>query len=630
MTVAMALDRVRESPRLTLALRDAELLAFEAARSTEPHADARRLRDAIEDADGVTSIAALHALGAVTDPLADEVLVAVLAGGNEPLCGHAAWVLAARRPDERAIPILADIASAGGFAGMLAERTLIEWARMAPGAVVAPVVLGHRGPAVDRSHLRGERLRRGRFGVPASDAGLVVVQPFLHARLDESGSSLGAGDAGGIASLLRSLGTSLSTLPNVDEVITITRAIPCEVGTADATSVHIADRHRLERIPYGLGPTVPWREAWQYRAHLEHEMTAIGRALDERRVVWHLRMADVGTLAAAAVARRLGQPVVFTAAPDPHVVIDALESDGRLDRANFSAEDNEHQYWFRARMVERLSAQVDHLALLPRPSLQRELVDLVGLETDDLERRSDVVPEGVDVKSIDAAIQRFAVPSAVADASVFVGDILDRLPPQRRSLPWIVTVGRLNSMKGPHRIVAAVAARPELAERFNVVMVGGDLVAPSPDERRSLDEIERASSTLAEGVVTVLGHRPPADICDLLVHAAENDAIYVCASDKEEFGLAIVEALAAGLVVVAPQRGGPRTYVDHGRNGLLCDTSSVEALAAAIEQADGMRTDRARLDASRAHVRAEMSVDAMAAQLAGIYAMLAPARSRAA
>ena len=128
----------------------------------------------------------------------------------------------------------------------------------------------------------------------------------------------------------------------------------------------------------------------------------------------------------------------------------------------------------------------------------------------------------------------------------------------------------------------------------------------------------------------MLGHRPPADICDLLVHAAEHDAIYVCASDKEEFGLAIVEALAAGLVVVAPQRGGPRTYVDHGRNGVLCDTASVPAIAAAIDQADTMRADPDRRATSRTHVRAEMSVDAMAETLAGIYGSLAPAASNAA
>jgi hypothetical protein len=201
MTVAVSLARLRESPRLTLALREAELLAFEAARSTHPRADAGRLREAVEGSDGVVAIASLHALGAIADRSADDALVRALRHGCETLTSHAAWVLAARRPDERAVPILADLASEGGFAGMLAERTLIEWARMAPASVVAPFVLGRRSPAVDRSHLRPERLRRRRSGGLAPDAGLVVVQPFLHARLDQSGSLLGAGDAGGIASL---------------------------------------------------------------------------------------------------------------------------------------------------------------------------------------------------------------------------------------------------------------------------------------------------------------------------------------------------------------------------------------------------------------------------------------------
>ena len=37
---------------------------------------------------------------------------------------------------------------------------------------------------------------------------------------------------------------------------------------------------------------------------------------------------------------------------------------------------------------------------------------------------------------------------------------------------------------------------------------------------------------------------------------------YVCGSLKEEFGLAILEAMAAGLPVVAPAGGGPATYVE--------------------------------------------------------------------
>ncbi len=608
-----ALQLLRQAPSVTRALRAAETLAALAVRSTEPDRDARRLRDSIEHDDDVTGIGAVHALGTIADPLVDRVLVRLLDIGDQPLVSHAAWVLAARAPSAAAVGLLQDLVGAGGFTGMLAERTLIEWSRDAPDRVPMPTTVLALPDASDRSHLSRSRHVHG---------GLVIVQLFLHARLDGSGSSIGAGDAGGIASLLRSLGTSLSRLDTVDEVITITRAEPDRVG--DVTlSGWLADRHRIERIAYGTAATIPWREAWQYRVLLELELDAIGRALGDRRVVWHLRMADVGTLAASAVARRLGHRVVFTAAPDPHVVLDALEADGRLDRARFGVEDAAYQYWFRARMVERLSAQVDHLTLMPRPNLHAELVELVGLDPVDLDRRSDVVPEGVDVGAVDQAIARRSIGTASA-----VESVLASMPDHRRALPWILSVGRLHPMKAPHRIVAAAAWLPTLNERFNVVIVGGDIDDPSPDERSSLDMI-RAASTMGDGTgldgVFVLGRRPPAEVCDLLVHAAESGGVYVCASDKEEFGLAIVEALAAGMVVVAPQRGGPRTYIDDGISGVLCDTSSVQALASAVERATSLADDRGRIERSRAFVRAELSIETMAQRLADIYEALSPA-----
>ena len=42
-----------------------------------------------------------------------------------------------------------------------------------------------------------------------------MIQPFLHARLDATGSRLSVGEAGGIASLLRSLGTDMGFVPLV-------------------------------------------------------------------------------------------------------------------------------------------------------------------------------------------------------------------------------------------------------------------------------------------------------------------------------------------------------------------------------------------------------------------------------
>jgi glycosyltransferase involved in cell wall biosynthesis len=606
MTTASALALVRSSPRLTVALRNAATLTEVAARSSDPHRDGRLLAAAIENDDDVTAIAAIHALGATRGPIADRMLIDVVNEGGAPLVDHAAWVLAARAPSAGAVPLLEGLVAAGGFTGMLAERTLVEWSRLAPG--LCPVRPDpHADMSVtDRSHLRGGD----------DPTGLVVVQPFLHARLDSTGSLLGAGDAGGIASLLRSLGASLAAVDDIAEVVTITRASSGD----ELLSEYLGAGHRIERIRYGTGPTIPSREAWGYRLVLEREFTAIGRALGDRRVVWHLRMADVGTLAAAAAARRLGQTVVFTAAPDPHVVIDALEADGRLDRARFGVEDAACHYWFRARMVERLSAQVDHLSLLPRPGVHRDLIELLGLEPEDLAMRSDIVPEGVDVTALDAAIHRRAI--AAEPASV-CNVVWRSIPAERRHLPWILTVGRLHPMKGAHRIVEAMNGT-WLAERFNVVIVGGDLARPSPDERSALDLIRDASRSSEPGLVTVIGHLPPADICDLLVHGAETGGVYVCASDKEEFGLAIVEALGAGMAVVAPVRGGPSTYVTDNVSGALCDTSSSASLYEAIGRAVALAGDRKRIEASRRFVRAELSIDTMAQRLAAIYTALVP------
>jgi glycosyltransferase involved in cell wall biosynthesis len=79
----------------------------------------------------------------------------------------------------------------------------------------------------------------------------------------------------------------------------------------------------------------------------------------------------------------------------------------------------------------------------------------------------------------------------------------------------------------------------------------------------------------------------------------------VSASRKEEFGLAIVEALAAGLPVVAPLAGGPATYVEDGRTGYLVDTGDPTALVRGVAGA---------LDLSGQPGRAEYAAETIAAR----------------
>ena len=99
--------------------------------------------------------------------------------------------------------------------------------------------------------------------------------------------------------------------------------------------------------------------------------------------------------------------------------------------------------------------------------------------------------------------------------------------------------------------------------------------------------------------------------------------MYVCSSLKEEFGLALLEALASGLVVVGPAAGGPATYVDEGITGVLVDTRRPSEVARGIRAAFDLATapdQGERVDRAVERVRVDFTVQAMADRLSGIYA----------
>jgi len=176
------------------------------------------------------------------------------------------------------------------------------------------------------------------------------------------------------------------------------------------------------------------------------------------------------------------------------------------------------------------------------------------------------------------------------------------------------------------RLVSAWASDPHLHETCNLVIVGGALDDPTPSERDVLDAIERTvppTDPRRAGLV-LLGGRPRADVARLQVATMTGRAdcwaaggVYVDGALKEEFSLAVLEALAAGLVVVAPSTGGPPTYVVDGDTGVLVDPDA--DLAHAIRTAFGLvdRPDRAQR--ARRMVEEHYSIDTMATQLVDLY-----------
>jgi glycosyltransferase involved in cell wall biosynthesis len=347
-------------------------------------------------------------------------------------------------------------------------------------------------------------------------------------------------------------------------------------------------------------------------------------------------MADPGSLAAATVARERGIPTVFTMAPDPHGPIAAAEQGGALDRRRFAAEDARAALWYRAVLVEHLARTSQELVLFPRQDLHRQIGELMGIDLAQRPRRHTIVSEGVDIRQADRAADAVAAARPVRVIDDLCAAVLE-LPADRRGLPMLVSVGRLAEVKGMARVVEAFVTDPGVADRANLVIVGGDLAEPSTTEAAELARITTVLDRhprASDGVI-LLGHRPNGDVSQLLAVARAGwgtdisaGGAYVCGSRKEEFGLAIVEAMAAGLPVVVPRAGGPATYVDDGMSGVIVDTTDPAAIARGMRACLALARRPETALSTRRAVESRFTLARMAQGLTAVYRIAVAGQTR--
>lgn len=546
----------------------------------------------------------VETMGLVRHPLVVRPLQTRATDAAAPTAVREAAVAAlGQRGEPAAISTLEQIVAEGGVLGDLARLALID-------AEPAPLVRD-------------------------SGEGLTVAQLFLHADIDPSLSSAGSGDNGGIATLLVRLGDALVAEPApVQRVLTLSRGTAAQAGPDLLRVAGGETGHVYGHIPLS-SPPVGSAAAWPLRVSVRRGIRRLLRAAG-RVDVLHLRMADVGSLAAADVARELGIPTVFTVAPDPHSVIASLERSGTLTRKDFGPVDLTEHFWFRTHLVQSLAASAAHSVFFPRPQLERDMRALVGIDMSSHPERHTVVAEGVDLEVVDRAVARarqVAAGDEPVGALAELAALLDALPAERRRLPLLVTVGRMHRIKGMATLVRAWADGP-LAGAANLLVIGGDLEHPSLDEREQLDRIRAAlppAQHAARGLL-LTGHRSNDVAAEWLAAArfglpgrAAPGGVYVCASLKEEFGLAILEAMATGLLVVAPDSGGPATYVDDDDTGFLTETADPAKLATATERALARAggADDGAAERARDLVAERFTIQGMAAKLAPVYESVA-------
>jgi len=141
--------------------------------------------------------------------------------------------------------------------------------------------------------------------------------------------------------------------------------------------------------------------------------------------------------------------------------------------------------------------------------------------------------------------------------------------------PLIGMVGRLQRWKGMHTLIEAMPQILEHHPDAHAVIVGGTH-PHEPEYEAFLDE-QIAKRGLDDHVLRV-GFQSNVP---LWMRAMD---VFVHASDREPFGIVIIEAMALGTPVVAGARGGPTEIITEGENGLLAPYNDAEALGRQVRR----------------------------------------------
>lgn len=174
---------------------------------------------------------------------------------------------------------------------------------------------------------------------------------------------------------------------------------------------------------------------------------------------------------------------------------------------------------------------------------------------------------------------------------------------KRKGERWIGTLAGLRPVKQLPLLVQAVA---ELPEEWHLVICG---------EGPERDAI-RAAAEAAD--ISHRAHLPgaiadPAQVIGLF-------DIFALSSASEQFPLSVVEAMAAGLPVAAPDVGDIRQIVAEENRGFIAVPDSAQALAAMLAELAADPDLRARIGAAnRARARAHYDAAQMVAQYRAAY-----------
>jgi glycosyltransferase involved in cell wall biosynthesis len=138
----------------------------------------------------------------------------------------------------------------------------------------------------------------------------------------------------------------------------------------------------------------------------------------------------------------------------------------------------------------------------------------------------------------------------------------------------VITVARLEKVKGIEYLIEAAS----LINSKSQIPNPNFLIIGDGSQRKNLENLVKKLNLQEK--VKFLGQIPNKEIPQYLAQAD----CFVLPSLKEGFGIAILEAQAAGVPVIGTRVGGIVDIIEDGKTGLLAEPKNPQALAEAIDK----------------------------------------------
>jgi glycosyltransferase involved in cell wall biosynthesis len=186
-----------------------------------------------------------------------------------------------------------------------------------------------------------------------------------------------------------------------------------------------------------------------------------------------------------------------------------------------------------------------------------------------------------------------------------------KVEPARNDHPRVGMIGHIAPIKGQEDFVRAAVIASQYRDDIEFVIAGEDKT-DSHENRRALEKL--ISELMMDERIRLLGWTN-----DVVSFLSTLD-VYVSPARSEPFGLSIVEAMAAGVPVVATASEGAREIVDDNETGRLVPIGESEVIAATVLDLLEDESERKRL-AENARVAAgeRFSLERMVEQTEQVY-----------